>query len=434
MQKNDQNYKRITFLIKITYETAPGEELFVYGDNNDFGNWSAKFKLNWSKGNIWTADYTFPISTEFIKYKFVVRTNNSVKWEEGDNRLLSTKYLNGLKRTDDGKYILDCIWGAFKIDFNIHYILNDSSFMRIIGGAPALNDWKTPVRMELDNHKKITTKDGNIIQGFWTISLLMKSDEKKNFNFEYRYSIYDEKLDSAIWEREPVRQIHILTELNDGNSDNFKNNPDEYKLLVNSHLEVLDVNFVEDLVFNRMGNKNIYIGPYPQNLEEYKILKENGITDTLNVQSEKDIVRKQVNLKLHIKQTKKLGIEIHRYPILDFNAEELQIKLKGAADLLKDLLEKGKIVYVHCTSGMSRGAATVILYLVLYENYTVKEAINFCKKYRPVICPNYDVINKVAEKYKPGSEMKESYEDNIDIKLEFKKLRENNKLKKNLIQ
>ena len=72
---------------------------------------------------------------------------------------------------------------------------------------------------------------------------------------------------------------------------------------------------------------------------------------------------------------------------------------------MNDLLKKGKKVYVHCTAGMSRSAAAVIIYLVLYENYTVEEANNFCKKYRPIICPNYGVINRVAYDNKPGTEI-----------------------------
>ena len=56
---------------------------------------------------------------------------------------------------------------------------------------------------------------------------------------------------------------------------------------------------------------------------------------------------------------------------------------------------------------MSRAAATVIIYLVLYEDFTVEDAANFCKKHRPVICPNYGVINRIASIYKPGSEMKD---------------------------
>ena len=55
---------------------------------------------------------------------------------------------------------------------------------------------------------------------------------------------------------------------------------------------------------------------------------------------------------------------------------------------------------------MSRSAAAVIIYLVLYENYTVQEADNYCKKYRSMICPNYGVINRVANIYRPGTEMK----------------------------
>ena len=62
-------------------------------------------------------------------------------------------------------------------------------------------------------------------------------------------------------------------------------------------------------------------------------------------------------------------------------------RLKGASDLLNELLKNGKIVYVHCTAGMYRASSTVILYLVLYENFEIDNAIEFCSKYRPIICP-----------------------------------------------
>ena len=77
------------------------------------------------------------------------------------------------------------------------------------------------------------------------------------------------------------------------------------------------------------------------------------------------------------------------------------MKLKGAGDTLKELLDKGKTVYVHCTAGMGRAAATVVIYLVLYEDYSVDQAVQFIKTYRPVVCPNINVINKVVAQYKP---------------------------------
>jgi protein-tyrosine phosphatase len=182
-----------------------------------------------------------------------------------------------------------------------------------------------------------------------------------------------------------------------------------------------------------MGDKKIYIGPYPQSENDFKIISESGINSILNVQSDKDLIFRQINHQLQLKQSKSYGIKINRYPIEDFNQEDLAEKLKGAGDLLNKLLKEGNTVYVHCTAGMSRAAATVIIYLVLYENYTVEEAANFCKKHRPVICPNYGVINRIAAIYKPGAEMKDgdmlnfipsSFSSGIQKEVEKEKMKE----------
>ena len=404
----------ITFLFKIKYETYPGEEIYIFGDSPDFGNWkNPKFKLRWSEGHIWQGTYQMSKSSNSIKFKFVCHSNNNNKWEEGENRLLSPKNLNGLERTKEGKYILDCVWNHFKINFNIHYVPpTPGSYMQVVGDPISLSNWgknnEKPIKMELKEDKEITAKDGNKITGFWTVTALMRISDIKNFDFEYRYSLYDPKSGTAIWEREPNRHLHFfLNEEEIELFDNPKISPDSCYLLTNSFLEILDVNFVANLVFNRMGDKKIYIGPYPQSVDDFKLISESGINSILNVQSDKDLIFRQINHQLQLKQAKNLGIKINRYPMEDFNQEDLAEKLKGAGDLLNKLLKEGNTVYVHCTAGMSRAAATVIIYLVLYENYTVEEAANFCKKHRPVICPNYGVINRIASIYKPGSEMKD---------------------------
>ena len=402
----------ITFLFKIKYETYPGEEICIFGESPDFGNWKyPKFKLRWSEGHIWQANYQMSKSSNNIKFKFVCHSNNNDKWEEGENRILSPHNLNGLEKTTEGNYILDCVWNHFKINFNIHYVPpTPGAYMQVVGDPISLSNWQKnnekPVKMELKEDKEITAKDGNKITGFWTVTALMRNLDKSNFDFEYRYSLYDPKSGTAIWEREPNRHLHFFS--NEEEIESFNNpkiSPDSCYLLTNSFLEILDVNFVANLVFNRMGDKKIYIGPYPQSLDDFKLISEAGINSILNVQSDKDLIFRQINHELQLKQAKNLGIKINRYPIEDFNQEDLAEKLKGAGDLLHKLLKEGNTVYVHCTAGMSRAAATVIIYLVLYENYTVEEAANFCKKHRPVICPNYGVINKIASIYKPGSEM-----------------------------
>ena len=402
----------ITFLFKIKYETYPGEEICIFGESPDFGNWKyPKFKLRWSEGHIWQANYQMSKSSNNIKFKFVCHSNNNDKWEEGENRILSPHNLNGLEKTTEGNYILDCVWNHFKINFNIHYVPpTPGAYMQVVGDPISLSNWQKnnekPVKMELKEDKEITAKDGNKITGFWTVTALMRNSDKSNFDFEYRYSLYDPKSGTAIWEREPNRHLHFFS--NEEEIETFNNpkiSPDSCYLLTNSFLEILDVNFVANLVFNRMGDKKIYIGPYPQSLDDFKLISEAGINSILNVQSDKDLIFRQINHELQLKQAKNFGIKINRYPMEDFNQEDLAEKLKGAGDLLHKLLKEGNTVYVHCTAGMSRAAATVIIYLVLYENYTVEEAANFCKKHRPVICPNYGVINKIASIYKPGSEM-----------------------------
>ena len=206
----------ITFQFQIRYETNPGEEIYIYGDSPDFGNWKQpKFKLRWSKDNIWKADYEISKSSKSIKFKFVCRSSTYVKWEEGENRLLSPKNLNGLPKTSDGKYILDCVWNHFKINLNIHYVpTKPDSFMQVVGAPDALSNWQKtnekPVKMELQNNKEITAKDGNKITGFWTVTALMKNSDKRNLDFEYRYSLYEPSSGTAIWEREPNRHLHFF--------------------------------------------------------------------------------------------------------------------------------------------------------------------------------------------------------------------------------
>ena len=277
--------------------------------------------------------------------------------------------------------------------------------MRIVGSPDSLSNWEgdsdRSVIMKWEENKKLIGKDGNINKGFWTVTVLMKNDDPKNFNFDYRYIIFNTKTKSAMWERDPNRHLELFTNINSINLENSVNNDIQNKfLLTNSHLEIIDINFVGKLLFDRMGEKNIFIGPYPQSEEDFKLLSKKGINETINLQTDGDISARQVNLELQKIQSKRYGININRYPIEDYSHEVMVRRLKGAADLLNDLLQKGKIVYVHCTAGMYRASSTVILYLVLYENYEVNDAVEFCSKYRPIICPNVRAINELRDIYK----------------------------------
>jgi len=88
------------------------------------------------------------------------------------------------------------------------------------------------------------------------------------------------------------------------------------------------------------------------------------------------------------------------YPIHDFNEEDLKSKLYKGACLLKEMLDEGLQVYVHCTAGMGRAPAVVLVYMCLFLDYDPDEADAFVKSYRKVSVPNLRAVKEVVKKYK----------------------------------
>ena len=299
----------ITFLIQIKYDVKLGEEIYIFGDSPDFGNWNEpKFKLNWNEGNIWKANYKISKSSKIIKFKFVYYSNSNMIWEEGENRLLNPKNLNGLSKTKDGEYILDCEWNNFKINFNIHYIhTNSQAYIQIKRTPDILSNLKNENIMKLENNKEITTKDNNKIIGFWTFTILVKNSKKK-FDFEYKYILYDKKSGKTIWDR----NLYIF--LNEEEFNKFYDpniSKESCYLLTNSFLEILDTNLLE---INRIEDNKNYIFKNLKTEEDFKIneniknklLKEekvvNEIEDNIININEKPIIEKK---KLRNKSNKK---------------------------------------------------------------------------------------------------------------------------------
>jgi protein tyrosine/serine phosphatase len=174
----------------------------------------------------------------------------------------------------------------------------------------------------------------------------------------------------------------------------------EIEILSNSHVKKLDVNFVSELKFNKIGDFNIFIGPYPQNEEDIALLSKSEITAVLNIQTDVDMTHRQINWKSNLEAYKKHCIDVIRYPIRDFDSDDLKVKIRGAAEILKELTEEGNNVYVHCTAGMSRAAAAVITYLVFNHYFSLDEAYDYVKFYRNIICPNMNVLSQIVPSYK----------------------------------
>lgn len=173
----------------------------------------------------------------------------------------------------------------------------------------------------------------------------------------------------------------------------------ECELLLNNSIVRFDPNFVADLIFNKLGDYPIYIGPYPQNGKDIATINKSGVTAVINLQSDLDHLHRQINWQDNLKAYAQNNIEIRRHPILDFNTEDLVKNLKSSGDLLQELIKKNHVVYVHCTAGMSRAAATVIIYLYYYQYMSFEDAYDLVKKHRSIICPNVGAIKQVIKSH-----------------------------------
>lgn len=77
------------------------------------------------------------------------------------------------------------------------------------------------------------------------------------------------------------------------------------------------------MLFDKIGETGIYIGPYPQVREDVLKLRDAGITGILNVQTEIDLAHRGVNWPKMIELYTELGITPVHFPIHDFNEIDL---------------------------------------------------------------------------------------------------------------
>lgn len=149
------------------------------------------------------------------------------------------------------------------------------------------------------------------------------------------------------------------------------------------------INF--DLMF-----RNLILGSCPNTVIDVERLHQQlKVTAVLNLQTDDDFREWSVDWPGIENHYAMLGMQCVRVPILDWNAEDLKVHLETAVQSLDQLIEDDHRVYVHCTAGIGRAAATVIGYLAWVEGYGVDKALEYVGSRRK-IKPYVDVIRDVA--------------------------------------
>lgn len=131
----------------------------------------------------------------------------------------------------------------------------------------------------------------------------------------------------------------------------------------------------------------IVIGSYPESTADIDRLKQDfGVTAVLNVQSDEDDDYLNIPWPVLESHYRLSGIEVRRVPVTDFDQADLRMHLPECVGTLRELIEDGRIVYVHCTAGMGRSPTVVIAYLHWVENWDLLEAaghVESCRRCSP---------------------------------------------------
>lgn len=86
----------------------------------------------------------------------------------------------------------------------------------------------------------------------------------------------------------------------------------------------------------------------------------------MSVQNDLEITQRGVDQKALAKYCKQIGIKTFlRYPVSDDNEREYCNDMFEVQKILADLINQGHKVFLHCTSGMSRGPSIAAVYICL---------------------------------------------------------------------
>jgi protein-tyrosine phosphatase len=64
-------------------------------------------------------------------------------------------------------------------------------------------------------------------------------------------------------------------------------------------------------------------------------------------------------------------------------------------NIIKKAIKENKIVIVHCAAGISRSSTLVIAHLMIENNWSMEQAIQYVKERRPQIQPNDGFIKQL---------------------------------------
>jgi protein-tyrosine phosphatase len=128
----------------------------------------------------------------------------------------------------------------------------------------------------------------------------------------------------------------------------------------------------------------LFVGTCPRTpVDVDRLTSGPHITAVLNLQTDEDFIDQGLDWDAVHNRYQSRDLVIARWPIRDFDPQDLRERLNGAVEQLHALLGVGHRVYVHCTAGMGRAPGVVIAYLSWIQGWELEQAYRFVTDQRP---------------------------------------------------
>ena len=126
--------------------------------------------------------------------------------------------------------------------------------------------------------------------------------------------------------------------------------------------------------FDRITDQ-LFVGTCPASPLDVKRLGQAGIGAVVNLQSDTDFKVLGIDWVALENHYFEQGIEVYRYPMIDFDEQNIEQRLQEGAAVVNQAIGAGHRTYLHCTAGRERSPTTAAAWLTLYGGRTAKEAL-----------------------------------------------------------
>ena len=126
----------------------------------------------------------------------------------------------------------------------------------------------------------------------------------------------------------------------------------------------------------------LYLGSYRNACDKQEI-KDIGINYVLNC-------------AIECMESFPIGVKYCHLKINDMPSFKITPHLEKATSFINQAQINDGIILVHCQLGISRSTSCVIAYMIKYMGYTVMNALDFIRKKRPQVMPNFGFLQQLT--------------------------------------